>query len=40
MASPLKDEFTLVPPGQISAVATHLEMRTKLPLRRDHVKQG
>jgi GNAT superfamily N-acetyltransferase len=40
MAGPLKDEFTLLPPGQIAAVVTHLEMRTKLPLRRDHVKQG
>jgi GNAT superfamily N-acetyltransferase len=40
MADPLKDEFTLVPPGQIAAVVTHLEMRSKLPLRREHVKQG
>src|SRR5712692_6332579 len=40
MAGPLKDEFTLLPPGQIAAVVTHLEMRTQLPLRRDHVKQG
>jgi len=40
MTGPLKDEFTLLPPGQIAAVVTHLEMRTQLPLRRDHVKQG
>ena len=40
MAGPLKDEFTQVAPGQISAVVTHLEMRTKLPLRREHAKQG
>jgi GNAT superfamily N-acetyltransferase len=40
MPGPLKDEFTQVAPGQISAVVTHLEMRTKLPLRREHVKQG
>jgi GNAT superfamily N-acetyltransferase len=40
MPGTLKDEFTLVSPGQISAVVTHLEMRTRLPLRRDHVKQG
>src|SRR4029077_6801586 len=40
MPGPLKDEFTQVAPGQISAVVTHLEMRTKLPLRREHAKQG
>jgi GNAT superfamily N-acetyltransferase len=40
MTGPLKNEFTLMPAGQIAAVVTHLEMRTKLPLRRDHVKQG
>ena len=40
MVGSLKDEFTLIPPGQISAVVTHLEMRTKLPLRREQVKQG
>jgi len=37
---PLKDEFTLLPTGQIAAVVTHLEMRTRQPLRREHVKQG
>jgi len=37
---PLKDEFTLLPAGQIAAVVTHLEMRTRLPLRREQTKQG
>ena len=40
MAATLKDEFTLLSPGQIAAVVTHLEMRTRLPLRREHVKHG
>ena len=40
MPGRLKDEFTQLSQGQIAAVVTHLEMRTKLPLRRDHVKQG
>jgi GNAT superfamily N-acetyltransferase len=39
-AGPLKDEFTLLPAAQIAAVVTHLEMRARLPLRREHVKQG
>jgi GNAT superfamily N-acetyltransferase len=38
--SPLKDQFTLVPAGQIAAVVTHLEMRSRLPLRREQTKQG
>ena len=36
----LKDEFTLLPPGQIAAVVTHLEMRSRQPLRREHAKHG
>jgi len=39
-AGALKDEFTQLARGQIAAVVTHLEMRSKLPLRREHVKQG
>jgi GNAT superfamily N-acetyltransferase len=39
-SSTLKDEFTLLPPGQIAAVVTHLEMRTRQPLRREQAKQG
>jgi GNAT superfamily N-acetyltransferase len=38
--TPLKDQFTLLPAGQISAVVTHLEMRSRQPLRREHTKQG
>jgi len=37
---PLKDQFSLVPAGQIAAVVTHLEMRSRLPLRREQTKQG
>jgi GNAT superfamily N-acetyltransferase len=36
----LKDEFTLVPPGQIAAVVTHLEMHAKPALRREPGKPG
>lgn len=36
----LKDEFTQLAHGQIAAVVTHLEMHSKLPLRREHAKQG
>ena len=36
----LKDEFTLVPPGQVAAVVTHLEMHAKPALRREHIKPG
>jgi GNAT superfamily N-acetyltransferase len=36
----LKDEFTLVPPGEIAAVVTHLEMHAKPALRREPGKPG
>jgi GNAT superfamily N-acetyltransferase len=36
----LKDEFTLLPAGQIAAVVTHLEMRARPQLRREHTKPG
>jgi len=36
----IRDEFTLLPPGQIAAVVTHLEMHMKPALRREHVKPG
>ncbi len=36
----IRDEFTLVPAGQIAAIVTHLEMNAKPQLRREHVKPG
>lgn len=36
----LKDEFTLLAPGQIAAVVTHLEMHAKPALRREPGKPG
>lgn len=36
----IKDEFTLVPAGQIAAVVTHLEMNSRPALRREYVKPG
>jgi GNAT superfamily N-acetyltransferase len=36
----LKDEFTLLPAGQIAAVVTHLEMLARPVPRREYVKPG
>lgn len=40
MPASIKDEFTLLPMGQIAAVVTHLEMRARPTLRREYVKPG
>lgn len=37
---PIRDEFTLVPAGQIAAIVTHLEMNARPTLRREYVKPG
>ncbi|HWK88114.1 MAG TPA: GNAT family N-acetyltransferase [Xanthobacteraceae bacterium] len=36
----IRDEFTLLPPGQIAAIVTHLEMHAKPALRKEYVKPG
>ena len=36
----IRDEFTLLPPGQIAAIVTHLEMHAKHALRKEYVKPG